>query len=96
MIAREKLDTVVIVSRHMEHANLVERLARLGVNIFIPKTFVTTLQDADRILQAEKQYCIQVAVGPSARYLAPMVAVKRALDDGLIGEPFSMRVCHHH
>ena len=96
MIAREKLDTVVIVSRHTEHAVWVERLAKFGVNIFIPKTFVTIPQDADRILQAERQHGIKVAVGPSARYLAPMMAVKRALDDGLIGEPFSMRVCHHH
>ncbi len=96
MVKSEQLDTVVLVTRHSQHADWVERLAKLGVNIFLPKTFVTTPEDAGRIVRAEKQYGIRVAVGPSARYLPPMAAVKRALETGLIGTPFSLRVCHHH
>lgn len=96
MVAAERLDTVIIVSRHSEHAAWVERLAPLGVNLFIPKTFTTTLADAERIVQAEKRHGITVAVGPSARYLLPMMAVKDALDQGLIGKPFALRICHHH
>jgi D-apiose dehydrogenase len=92
----EQLDTVVLVTRHSQHAGWVEQMAKLGVNIFIPKTFVTTPEDAGRIVQAEKQYGIRIAVGPSARYLAPMMAVKQAIDSGLIGAPFSLRICHHH
>ena len=96
MVKSEQLDTVVLVTRHSQHADWVERLASLGVDIFIPKTFTTTSADADRIVQAEKHNGIRVAVGPSARFLPPMVAIKRALDAGLIGVPFSLRVCHHH
>jgi len=96
MVKSEKLDTVAIMSRHSEHANWVERLAKLGVNLYIPKTFTTTPEDTERIIQAEKQYGIRIAVGPSARFLPPMVTAKRALDDGLIGQPFSVRICHHH
>ena len=96
MIASEKLDTVAIVTPHSEHANWVERLARLGVNIYLPKTFATSPADAERIVQAEKQNGIRIAVGPSARFLPQLAAVKRSLDDGLIGEPFALRICHHH
>src|SRR5258706_5160928 len=96
MVQSEKLDTVAIVTRHSQHADWVERLAKLGVNIYIPKTFATTAEDAQRMVRAEKQYGIKIAVGPSARFLPPMVAAKRALDDGLIGQPFSVRICHHH
>ncbi|MHB9033634.1 MAG: Gfo/Idh/MocA family protein [Anaerolineae bacterium] len=96
MVASEKLDTAVIISRHSEHAHWAERLATLGVNLFIPKTLATTVHDADRIVQAERDYGIKVAVGPSARYLPAMAAVKHALDQGLIGRPFAIRVCHHH
>jgi predicted dehydrogenase len=96
MVTREALDTVVIVTRHSEHALWVERMAALGVNIFIPKTFTTTLEDAERIVQAQRHFGVQVAVGPSARFLPPMLAVKQALDQGLIGKPFSLRLCHHH
>jgi predicted dehydrogenase len=96
MVKSEKLDTVAIVTRHTAHADWVERLAKLGVNIYLPKTFATTLADAGRIVEAEKQNRIRIAVGPSARYLPAMVSVKQALEMGLIGQPFALRICHHH
>jgi predicted dehydrogenase len=96
MIEAEKLDTVMIVTRHSQHAAWVERLAALGVNLYIPKTFVTTPQDADRIVEAGKTYGVKIAVGPSARFLPQMVALKAALDEDRIGTPFAVRICHHH
>jgi predicted dehydrogenase len=96
MIASEKLDTVAIVTRHSEHADWVERLGKFGVNIYLPKTFATTPAEAERIVRAEKQNGIRVAVGPSARFLPQLAAVKHALDEDLIGKPFSLRISHHH
>jgi predicted dehydrogenase len=96
MIAAEQLDTVVLNTPHSQHATWVERLAPLGVNFFIPKTFATTAEDAERIVQAQNHHGVQVAVGPSARFLPPMMAVKQAIDEGRIGKPFAMRLCHHH
>jgi predicted dehydrogenase len=96
MIAQERLDTVVIISRHTEHAAWAERLSRLGVNLFIPKTFATTLADAERIVAAQQRAGIQIAVGPSARFLPPMLAARQAIDTGHIGQPFAARICHHH
>ncbi|RIK51899.1 MAG: hypothetical protein DCC57_10430 [Chloroflexi bacterium] len=96
MVRDARLDTVVIVTRHSEHAPWAERMAALGMDIFIPKTFATTLDDAQRIVAAEQRHGVRIAVGPSARFLPPMLAVKQALDAGRIGRPFSMRLCHHH
>ena len=96
MIREEALDTVMIVSPHSEHATWVEKLAGMGVNLYIPKTFVTTLEEADRILRVQERTGIKIAVGPSARYLPPMVAIRRALAEGKIGDPFALRICHHH
>jgi predicted dehydrogenase len=96
MVEQERLDTVVLATRHTEHAIWAERMAALGVDIFIPKTFATSAEDADRIVQAQQRHAVNIAVGPSARFLPPFVAAKRALDQGLIGEPFAVRICHHH
>lgn len=96
MVRQEQLDTAVIVTRHSGHAHWAERMAALGTDIFIPKTFTTTLADAQRIMAAEQRHGVKIAVGPSARFLPPMVAVKQALDAGRIGRPFAMRLCHHH
>jgi predicted dehydrogenase len=96
MIQAEGLDTVVLIVRHSAHADWVERLAPLGVNVFIPKTFTTTQEDAARIVAAQERHAIRIAVGPTARYLPPMMAVKHAIDQGRIGPPFGLRICHHH
>jgi predicted dehydrogenase len=96
MVTAEQLDTVVLITRHSEHAVWAERLAALGVNLFIPKTFATTAADADRIVQAQRQFGIQIAVGPSARFLPPFITVKQTIDAGRIGQPFALRLCHHH
>jgi predicted dehydrogenase len=96
MIAAERLDTVVMITQHTEHAEWAERLAALGVDIFIPKTFATTVADAERIVQAGRDHGVRIAVGPSARFLPPFVALRSAIDEGLIGEPFALRICHHH
>jgi predicted dehydrogenase len=96
MIAAEALETVVLITPHSQHADWVERLAPLGVNIFIPKTFTTTLKDAERIVQAQAHQNVRIAVGPTARYLPVFMAVKEALSAGAIGQPFSLRLCHHH
>jgi predicted dehydrogenase len=96
MVAQERLDTVVLITRHTQHAEWAERLAKLGVNLFIPKTFATSLADAERIVDVQKRYGVEVAVGPSARFLPPMMAAKAAVAGGLIGKPFAVRICHHH
>jgi predicted dehydrogenase len=96
MVAHEDLDTVVLATRHTEHATWVERMAKLGLNIFIPKTFTTTMLEAERIVQAQKRYGVKIAVGPSARYLPSIMAAKDAVDRNLIGKPFAIRICHHH
>lgn len=96
MIEKERLEAVAIISRHSQHANWVERLASTGVKMFIPKTFTTTMADADRICKIQRRFGNLIAVGPSARFLLPFVAAKQALEQGLIGEPFSLRICHHH
>jgi predicted dehydrogenase len=96
MIATEALDCVVLITPHSLHAEWVEQLAPLGVNIFIPKTFTTTLADAQRIVDAQARHNIRIAVGPTARYLPSFMAVKGALTDGVIGKPISLRLCHHH
>lgn len=96
MIAGEKLDTVVLNVRHSEHADWAERLAQLGVDIYIPKPFATTLSDARRIVEVGERYGVNIACGPSDRYQPAMLAAKTAVDEGLIGEPFAMRMAHHH
>ena len=96
MIRREELDAVVLCVAHSEHADWAERIARLGVDIYIPKPFATTLADAARIVQAGRIHGVNIACGPSDRYQPAILAAKGAIARGLIGEPFALRLAHHH
>jgi len=96
MVRREKLDAIVLCVPHSEHADWVERMARLGVDIYIPKSFATTLSDAARIVQAGRIHGVNIACGPSDRYQPAVLAAKAAIDRGLIGEVFALRLAHHH
>lgn len=96
MAEREKLDAAVVISRHSRHAEWVEKLARHHVDIFIPKTMATAGEQLAAILGAEKEFGVRIAVGPTARYLPQMAAVLGVIGEGLIGEPFFARICHHH
>jgi len=96
MIRREQLDAVVLCVPHSEHADWAERLARLGVDIYITKSFATTLADAARIVRAGKTHGVNIACGPSDRYQPAILAAKEAISRGLIGEPFAVRLAHDH
>lgn len=96
MIDCEDLDTVVLITRHTEHAEWAERMAALGMDIVIPKTFATRMGDADRIVAAGRRHGVRIAVGPSARFLPALIAIRKIVERGEIGEPFSLRICHHH
>lgn len=96
MVEQERLDTVVISTRHSQHAKWAERMAGLGLNIYIAKTFATTIDDAERIVRAGKKRGASIAVGPSGRHYPPIAAARKALEKDLIGKPFAMRISHHH
>jgi len=96
MIAEQRLDTVVLGTRHTEHAKYAEQMARLGMNVYIPKTFATTMRDAERIVRAQREHGVQIAVGPSDRFLPAMAAAAAAIRRGAIGQPFAIHLCHNH
>ncbi len=96
MVRREKLDAVVLCVPHSQHADWAERLARLGVDIYITKSFATTLADAARIVRAGRTHGVNIACGPSDRCQPAILAARTVIARGLIGEPFALRLAHHH
>jgi predicted dehydrogenase len=92
----DEADVIALCTRHTKHAAWVEKLAPLGRDLFVFKTFATTLKDADRICSAGKKHGVRIAAGPSARFLPWFAAAKSVVDAGRIGTPFSLRLAHHH
>lgn len=96
MVRRERLDAVAICTPNTRHALWAERLAALGVDLYLCKPMATTLADARRIVQAGKRHGVAIAVGPSDRFVPAIAAARQAVADGTIGSPFSLGVSHNH
>ena len=79
-------DLAILCPATARHAEIVEEVASLGVDILLEKPFAASLADADRTLAAIKKSGIRLAVNWPLRWYPPHVTTKRLIDEGAIGE----------
>jgi predicted dehydrogenase len=79
-------DLAILCPATARHADCVEAVAALGVDILLEKPFAASLADADRILAAIARTGVRLAVNWPLRWYPPHVTAKRLIDEGAIGE----------
>jgi glucose-fructose oxidoreductase len=79
-------DLALLCPATARHAEMVERVADLGVDILLEKPFAASLADADRMLAAVAKAGTRLAVNWPLRWYPPHVTTKRLIDEGVIGE----------
>jgi predicted dehydrogenase len=79
-------DLAILCPATARHADVVEEVAALGVDILLEKPFAASLADADRILAAIKKSKVRLAVNWPLRWYPPHVTAKRLIDEGVIGD----------
>jgi predicted dehydrogenase len=79
-------DLAILCPATARHADAVETVAALGVDILLEKPFAASLADADRILAAVKASGVRLAVNWPLRWYPPHVTAKRMIDEGVIGD----------
>jgi D-apiose dehydrogenase len=92
LFANESLDFVDIATTAASHRALVEMAARHGVPCICQKPFANTLDDAVAMVQACRQAGVPLMVHENFRWQSSIQAVRKALDEGHIGQPFWGRV----
>ncbi|WP_372658955.1 Gfo/Idh/MocA family protein [Hydrogenophaga sp.] len=92
LFASEKLDFVDIATTVGSHRALVEMAARQGVPCICQKPFANTLDDAVAMIQACRRAGVPLMVHENFRWQSSIQAVRKALDQGHIGQPFWGRV----
>jgi predicted dehydrogenase len=84
-------DLAILCPATARHADVVEEVAALGVDILIEKKpFAASLADSDRILAAVEKSGVRLAVNWPLRWYPPHVTMKRLIDEGLIGDPIEV------
>ena len=87
LVINEKVDLVIICTPHPFHLEPVLEAASAGANILVEKPLASTLEDADKIIEACKNAGVKLGVISQRRWYEPVVRVKEAIEVGKIGKP---------
>jgi len=92
MLENEHPDFVDIITDVDTHAALTIMAAKKGIDIICQKPMAASLDGAKDMLAACNKAGVKLFIHENFRWQAPIRALKRSLDDGIIGEPFKARV----
>lgn len=98
MLASEELDAVSICTPNYLHFEIAMAAVKAGLNILLEKPMVLNLKEAKALKKAldARGNDVKFMVAFSHRFITPNIAAKKALDKGLIGDPFMIRVRYAH
>ncbi len=92
MLEKEDLDFIDIITDVDTHAEFTVLAANKGVNVICQKPMAPSLNVSKHMVDYCKNKNVQFFVHENFRWQAPIRALKKALDDGIIGKPFKARV----
>ncbi|TVR75431.1 MAG: gfo/Idh/MocA family oxidoreductase, partial [Spirochaetaceae bacterium] len=84
--AHPDLTGAVVAVPHHAHVPVAKEAIELGLHLLIEKPLTIYARDARDIVEAADQKGLKVLMGYTFPYLDPVVAARRRIDDGLIGE----------
>jgi len=86
VLADPAIKAVVLATPHSLHRPMVEASARAGKQIFCEKPFALNFADAAAMVEACNRAGVVLGVGHNRRFWPSMVALKRAVDTGELGQ----------
>ena len=92
MLDDPNVDAVEVLTPHSMHAQMVVDALEAGKHVSLQKPMAITLDDCNAIVEAARRSDKLFRVFENFAYYEPILRAKQMLDDGVIGEPVSMRI----
>jgi predicted dehydrogenase len=92
MLASETLDLVTICTPDWLHAEMGIAALRAGAHVICVKPLSTTIEDARRLVGAAAESGRRLMVAHERRFHPRYRAIKRVLDEGLLGDLFYLEL----
>lgn len=86
VLADPDVEGVVITTQHSRHAEEAIAAARAGKHVFVVKPLALSVADARRVTDACRHAGVVLAVGHHRRRTAANRAIRRLLDEGVLGQ----------
>ncbi|MHB8655640.1 MAG: Gfo/Idh/MocA family protein [Terriglobia bacterium] len=85
LIDRRDIDAVIVGTPHHLHAEATIASARRGKHVLVEKPMATSVEDCRAMIGAARDADVRLMVGHFQRYRKTNLAVKQALQEGLLG-----------
>jgi len=85
LLADPEIRGVILTVPNEQHLPVAEEVARARKHIYTEKPIANTLEDGLKIAALEKRHGVTVTVGHSARLMAGIRRIRRAIDAGELG-----------
>lgn len=89
------IEAVIITSVNAHHKELASKAAKAGKHILCEKPIATNVADAEEMIGAARDAGVQFMTAFPCRYAPPVLRVKRALEEGQIGEVLAIKATNH-
>ncbi len=86
MVSEEKIDAVVICTPHPNHADSAIPALQAGAHVIVEKPLASNLEDCDAMMAAASDANRQLAMISQRRLYHPSLRLKKAIDQGKIGQ----------
>ena len=90
LVADPGVDLCVVITPHNTHAPLALQCLRAGKHAVLEKPFCITVAEATQMIETAKKNKAMLTVYHNRRLDGDHLAIKEALQKGLIGEPFHL------
>ncbi|MBQ4574464.1 MAG: Gfo/Idh/MocA family oxidoreductase [Clostridia bacterium] len=92
LCAREDIDAVSVCTYNMQHEVCTVAALKAGKHVLLEKPLCVTMEEAKRIVAAEKESGKILTVGFQPRYGANMKQVKQIIEEGTLGDVYYIAV----
>jgi D-apiose dehydrogenase len=92
LLLNEQLDCIDIITDVDTHPVFVKMAAERGVNVICQKPMAASFALAETMMKVCQKHEVKFFIHENFRWQAPIRALKKNIDSGVIGEPFKARV----
>src|SRR5687768_12035024 len=92
LMENEDLDFVDIITDVSTHADFTMLAAEKGINVICQKPMAPSFEVSKQMVERCKEKNVQFFIHENFRWQAPVRALKKVMDDGVIGRPFKARL----
>lgn len=95
LISNEEVQVVCICSANARHAEITIEAAKAKKHVIVEKPIATTLEDAEKMVEACRENGVKLMVALPCRYIPSVIRAKELIEQGSLGDIVAITGTNH-